>query len=133
MLYDLPRTEFSLDRARQIEEASWGVTKDLISAFEAESLSPEPEPEPIPEPVAESDTGDATLREALGEYLAFAEALKRRDGDACRRLAAEKAEADKKAAEEAAAAKAAEDAALRASLINQEKLLSNILDAIKKN
>ena len=29
--------------------------------------------------------------------------------------------------------KAAEDAALRASLINQEKLLSNILDAIKKN
>ena len=90
VLYDLPRTEFSLDRARQIEEASWGVTKDLISAFEAESLSPEPEPEPIPEPVAESDTGDATLREALGEYLAFAEALKRRDGDACRRLAAEK-------------------------------------------
>lgn len=92
VLYDLPRTEFSLDRARQIEEASWGVTKDLISAFEAESLSPEPEPipEPIPEPVVESDTGDATLREALGEYLAFAEALKRRDGDACRRLAAEK-------------------------------------------
>ena len=49
------------------------------------------------------------------------------------RIAAEKAEADKKAAEEAAAAKAAEDAALRASLINQEKLLGNILDAIKKN
>ena len=90
VLYDLPRIEFSLDRARQIEEASWGVTKDLISAFEAESPNPEPEPEPIPETFVESDTGDATLREALGEYLAFAEALKRRDGDACRRLAAEK-------------------------------------------
>jgi large conductance mechanosensitive channel len=49
------------------------------------------------------------------------------------RLAAEKAEAEKKAADEAAAKKAAEDAALRASLINQEKLLGNILDAIKKN
>ena len=49
------------------------------------------------------------------------------------KLAAEKAEADKKAAEEAEAAKAAEDAALRASLLNQEKLLSNILDALKKN
>ena len=49
------------------------------------------------------------------------------------RIAAEKAEAEKKVADEAAAAKAAEDAALRASLINQEKLLGNILDAIKKN
>ena len=87
VLYDLPKAEFSLDRAKQIEEESWGVTKDLISAFEAESLSPEPEP--IPEPATESDAGDVTLREALGEYLAFAEALKRGERDTCREIATE--------------------------------------------
>lgn len=49
------------------------------------------------------------------------------------RIAAEKADAEKKAADEAAAEKAAKEAALRESLMNQEKLLGNILDAIKKN
>lgn len=46
--------------------------------------------------------------------------------------AAEKAEADKKAAEEAAAALEAENKKLRNSLLNQEKLLADILAAVKK-
>lgn len=46
--------------------------------------------------------------------------------------AAEKAEADKKAAEEAAAALEAENKKLRNSLLNQEKLLTDILAAVKK-
>jgi hypothetical protein len=89
VLYDLPRTEFSLDRARQIEEASWGVTKDLISAFEAETLAPEPEPEPILKQEKSEENGDATLREALGEYLAFVDALKHGDQSVCRSIAAQ--------------------------------------------
>ncbi len=46
--------------------------------------------------------------------------------------AAEKAEAEKKAAEEAAAALEAENKRLRESLLNQEKLLADILAAVKK-
>ena len=49
------------------------------------------------------------------------------------KAAAEKAEADKKLADEAAAAKAAEDAAFRASVLAQEKLLTEIRDSLKKN
>ena len=89
VLYDLPKTEFSLDRAKQIEEASWGVTKDLISAFEAETIAPEPDPEPIPEEKKVEERGDATLREALGEHFTFVETLKRGDQSVCRSIAAE--------------------------------------------
>ena len=89
VLYDLPRVEFSLDKAKQIEEDSWGVTKDLISAFEAEALTPEPEPEPEPE-VQDNASGDVALAEALGGYLAFAVALLEGDTEACRRFAADK-------------------------------------------
>ncbi|MCQ2353777.1 MAG: large conductance mechanosensitive channel protein MscL [Clostridia bacterium] len=52
---------------------------------------------------------------------------------AAEKAEAEKAEADKAAAEEAAAAKAAEDAAFRASVMAQEKLLAEIRDSLKKN
>ena len=48
------------------------------------------------------------------------------------KAAAEKAEAEKKAADEAAAALEAENKRLRESLLNQEKLLSDILAAMKK-
>ncbi len=89
VLYDLPKNEFSLDRAKQIEEASWGVTKDLISAFDAETLAPEPELEPILKQEKNEENGDATLREALREYLAFVDALKRGDQSVCRSIAAE--------------------------------------------
>lgn len=48
------------------------------------------------------------------------------------KAAAEKAEAEKKAADEAAAALEAENKKLRESLLNQEKLLEDILAAMKK-
>ena len=83
MLYDLPKTALSLEKAKQIENDSWGVTKDLISAFEAEELAPD-EPaitveelplEPLaPETESESDE-EKPLRVQLGEYLPFVEAM----------------------------------------------------------
>ena len=83
VLYDLPKTALSLEKAKQIENDSWGVTKDLISAFEAEELAPD-EPavtvealplEPLaPESESESDE-EKPLRAQLGEYLPFVEAM----------------------------------------------------------
>ncbi len=52
--------------------------------------------------------------------------------EAAEKIAAEKAAAEKAAADEAAAALEAENKALRASLFNQEKLLKDILAAMKK-
>lgn len=52
--------------------------------------------------------------------------------EAADKAAAEKAEAEKKAADEAAAALEAENKRLRESLLNQEKLLGDILTALKK-
>ena len=52
--------------------------------------------------------------------------------EAADKAAAEKAEEEKKAAEEAAAALEAENKKLRESLLHQEKLLSDILAAMKK-
>ncbi len=52
--------------------------------------------------------------------------------EAADKAAAEKTEEEKKAAEEAAAALEAENKKLRESLLHQEKLLSDILAAIKK-
>ena len=81
VLYDLPKTALSLEKAKQIENDSWGVTKDLISAFEAEELAPD-EPavtvEEIPlEAISteEVSDGEKPLRVQLGEYLPFVEAL----------------------------------------------------------
>lgn len=34
VLYDLPKSKFSLEKAKQIESESWNVTDELISAFE---------------------------------------------------------------------------------------------------
>ena len=39
VLYDLPKIEFSLEKAKQIEKESWSVTNDLVSAFEEETAS----------------------------------------------------------------------------------------------
>lgn len=93
VLYDLPRSALSLEKAKQIESSSWGVTKDLISAFEAEELTPD-----LPEAVLEellpqnteapeiADT-DKPLRESLGEYLQFVEAVLRGDMPECEKIA----------------------------------------------
>ena len=81
VLYDLPKTALSLEKAKQIENDSWGVTKDLISAFEAEELAPD-EPAVTVEEIpleaistAEVSDGEKPLRVQLGEYLPFVEAL----------------------------------------------------------
>ena len=81
VLYDLPKTTLSLDKAKQIENDSWGVTKDLISAFEAEELAPD-EPAVMVDEIAfeataidDASDGEKLLRVQLGEYLPFVEAL----------------------------------------------------------
>lgn len=80
-LYELPKKEFSIDDAKEIEKSSWQTTKLLVEAFEesedesvcakketeAEKRSPESaerlsEPEVMPE-------GDIKL--ALAEYIPF--------------------------------------------------------------
>jgi hypothetical protein len=81
VLYDLPKTALSLEKAKQIENDSWGVTKDLISAFEAEELAPDAPAVTVEElpleplaPESESDE-EKPLRAQLGEYLPFVEAM----------------------------------------------------------
>jgi hypothetical protein len=93
VLYDLPKTTLSLEKAKQIENDSWGVTKDLISALEAEELAPD-EPavtvEEIPfEHIATQETiaEEKPLRSHLGEYLPFVEALLCSDLSECEKIA----------------------------------------------
>ena len=95
VLYDLPKTALSLEKAKQIENDSWGVTKDLISAFDAEELAPD-EPavtvealplEPLaPESESERDE-EKPLRAQLGEYLPFVEAMLGGNTSECERIA----------------------------------------------
>lgn len=104
LLYDLPKTKFSLARAKQIEKDSWRVTNDLISAFDEEipvfkgeneakapvtfaySEFPTPMTDVSAEPqISEADNEEVLpLRSKLGEYLALADAIKREDICACR-------------------------------------------------
>ncbi len=93
-LYDLPKAEFSLDNARQIENDSWSVTNDLVSAFEDDDASAythqsetpsadELEPEPIPK----EQGGESNLRISLAEYISFIESVKIGDIERCRSVA----------------------------------------------
>ena len=95
VLYDLPKTALSLEKAKQIENDSWGVTKDLISAFEAEELAPD-EPAVTVEEIpleaistAEVSEGEKPLRVQLGEYLPFVEALLRGNLTECEKIASQ--------------------------------------------
>ena len=95
VLYDLPKTSLSLDKAKQIENDSWGVTKDLISAFEAEELAPD-EPAVMVEEIAfeataidDASDGEKLLRVQLGEYLPFVEALLCGDLTECEKIASQ--------------------------------------------
>ncbi len=92
-LYDLPRNEFSLSNAKNIENASWNVTEELISAFEMEEIkvTVSEHSDIVPdESIVESDTANAEedrLLIKLGEYGAFAKALKSGDMATCRNIA----------------------------------------------
>ena len=98
VLYDLPKVEFSLERAMQIENSSWSVTNDLISAFEREEISAAQDnavvlesivQEVSPEQIACGEgTGENAFCARLGEYLDFARALKSKDLSACRDICA---------------------------------------------
>lgn len=98
-LYDLPKKEFSLRDAAEIERASWDTTERLIEAFgeeidpphfESKHLEPTPASSIVPPPAAPtlvhfvtdlptSDTDDADLAEAFTRYRPFLCAV--RDGD----------------------------------------------------
>ena len=86
VLYEVPKKEFSLKDAKRIEEDSWETTNDLVSAFEEikteQSLDGIDDPLPfVEEEIIEDISQDVenTLSQALGDLLAFALAVKRRD------------------------------------------------------
>ncbi len=72
-LYDVPKSELSLERALEIEQKSWETTKILIEAFE-EDTHPEPEGHIAPtviQPVEQKPdpTENSSLYESLGLSL----------------------------------------------------------------
>ena len=86
-LYDLPKVALSLDRAAEIERASWDTTSRLVEAFvdgaeaaceetlwsaPSEPLQAEQPPKPV-----EEETADAS---ALAPYRAFLRAVEAEDG-----------------------------------------------------
>lgn len=98
-LYELPKKEFSLENAKKIESESWGVTQDLISAFEDDSdenLSTKSESDVSPtafDPkdsaplekdleITSDEDANTTQREKLSEYMPFINALNERDQSA---------------------------------------------------
>ena len=81
VLYDAPKKEFSLNDAKRIEEDSWGTTNELVTAFDTELEEPiKAEIPQIKEEIeVREETADNSLSEALGQFLAFALAVKSGD------------------------------------------------------
>jgi hypothetical protein len=83
VLYDTPVRPLSLENAKNIEEASWSTTQELISAFEDETppeeLSVKKEIEKIVPAIQEEQIEDNDIKKALAEYLEFAIAVKTND------------------------------------------------------
>ena len=82
VLYDLPRSDFSISDAKRIEEESWETTRRLVEAFEDEEIIEEQEPqkEIIKEQTEQEKTlddvgNDGGLSSALGELYRFALAV----------------------------------------------------------
>ena len=88
-LYDLPQRTLSLDNAKKIEMESWDTTNELITAFDISDTNNDPIIVPIGidkltisdnsdnKEEKSYDTGaDPTLKQSLGEYYAFALAIK---------------------------------------------------------
>lgn len=93
-LYDLPKSDFSLDKAKQIENDSWNVTNDLISAFDNCELSAELQNSELfaveeigIDPVSDRQSGESELMENLAEYISFIDAVKIGDMEQCRSVA----------------------------------------------
>lgn len=83
VLYDTPVRPLSLENAKNIEEASWSTTQELISAFEDETppkeRSVKKEIEKIVPAIQEEQIEDNDIKKALAEYLEFAIAVKTND------------------------------------------------------
>jgi hypothetical protein len=107
VLYDLPKIEFSLEKAKQIEKESWSVTNDLISAFDEEtssiSVGSTQQPnvvQPIEQIICETkeelnedqkvDTSPegSSLREKLFGYIDIVDAIKCGKKNECASIAA---------------------------------------------
>jgi len=91
VLYDLPKSAFSLSGAKRIEAESWETTKRLIEAFESEELVENTEnTEEITqaEDTPVTSNGESELSVALGNMYNFAVAILNRDTDAQNKEAA---------------------------------------------
>lgn len=95
-LYDLPKVEFSLEKAKRIENDSWSVTNDLVSAFEEEFFDENKvniTVEPISHEIAQVTTentdsiDESPLRKKLSQYISFIEAVSMGDYEECKRIA----------------------------------------------
>ncbi|MBO5898889.1 MAG: TerB N-terminal domain-containing protein [Clostridia bacterium] len=95
-LYDLPATEVSLERAAEIERASWDVTERLLEAFEEsvtesnESPSEPPatvDPPPQSVPAPSASPTDGQQDSPLAPYKAFIVAVLQGDATAVRAIA----------------------------------------------
>ncbi len=74
-LYDVPKRPLSLSRAAQIEEESWGTTKELVEAFEDEAediFTPCCEETRNKVPISsEESLREETLKDRLGDRFAI--------------------------------------------------------------
>lgn len=95
-LYDLPQKTFSLENAKRIENSSWSVTENLITAFEPDDESVLTLEENIanknivepPKETPQSDTkSEEGLEAALGKYIDFVKSVKNGDVEAYRAFA----------------------------------------------
>lgn len=107
-LYELPKSSFSLSKARKIEQSSWDTTKRLVEAFgEDEETAkeaiiphtPEKTPQntnsfadraPIYEAEASAESPEKALLCALSSYSCFVSAAVREDYEAQERFARER-------------------------------------------
>lgn len=73
--YDIPKREFSLENAKQIEESSWQTTQILVEAFEETEEEPvriEPELENVTAVISDHDISEEErLRVALSLHMDF--------------------------------------------------------------
>ncbi len=86
VFYDLPETALSLTNADRIEKESWGVTRELVEAFDI------PEERNIPQLTVTElpkaiECVDNDIKAALGEYLAAVISLVGRDALPLKELA----------------------------------------------
>ncbi|MBP3369262.1 MAG: hypothetical protein J6L85_00790, partial [Clostridia bacterium] len=92
VLYELPKIEFSLEKAKQIENASWSVTNELVSAFDEDvedidwQLGDDDSEIKAEQPVADKKD-ETSLSSGFSRFGAFIEAVKMGNADRYREVA----------------------------------------------